>query len=256
MDQTSSRVVAVLACRAESTRLYGKPLQLVGDRPILQHLVDRLRQVRSLSQIVLAISDSPSHGAFEHFAKQHGLGCTVGPELDVLGRLIASAETFDAGSVIRVTTENPFIYWENLDALIAMHRDTSAALTVTADLPVGAAVEVVALDAWKAVHRDGTDRQRQQAPAEYFTAHPERFRINRVPAPSTVAAPDLRLTVDSPEDLILARSVWEALHVEGRLIALEEIVTFLRQRPDLAEINAHLRAPYLWHSSGTPGPGA
>jgi spore coat polysaccharide biosynthesis protein SpsF len=250
------RVVAVLACRAESTRLYGKPMQLVGDRPILRHLVDRLEQVRGIDQIALAISDSPSHGVFEAFAKQHGLGCTIGPERDVLGRLIACAEAFGAGTVVRVTTENPFVYWENLDALLALHAETAATLTVTDDLPVGAAIEVVSLDGWREAHRHGNQRQRTQAPAEYFTAHPDRFRINRVPAPKAAAAPDLRLTVDSPEDLMLVRAVWQALESGNRLIALEEIVAFLRSRPEVAAVNAHLRAPYLWHSPGTPGSGA
>jgi spore coat polysaccharide biosynthesis protein SpsF len=250
------RVVAVLACRAESTRLYGKPMQLIGDRPILRHLVDRLEQVRSIDKIALAISDSPSHGVFEAFAKQHRLGCTIGPELDVLGRLIACAETFGADTVVRVTTENPFVYWENLDALIALHAKTSATLTVTDDLPVGAAIEVVSLASWREAHREGNERQRTQAPSEYFTAHADRFRINRVPAPVGVAAPDLRLTVDSPEDLMLVRTVWQSLHTGDRLIALEEIVAFLRGHPEVAAINAHLRAPYLWHSPGAPGPGA
>ena len=50
------RVVAALACRAGGSRLYGKPVQRIGDRTILEYLVARLASVPRIDQIVLAIS--------------------------------------------------------------------------------------------------------------------------------------------------------------------------------------------------------
>lgn len=241
-------VAAVLACRAESTRLYGKPLQRVGDRTILEHLIDRLRRCGRIDEIALAISDTPSQHSFIAVATRLGLRYTVGPEQDVLGRLIDCATTIGAETVVRVTTENPFVYWENLDELIDRQQRSGAVLSVTVDLPFGSGIEVVQLAGWRRVHAEGSDRNRQQAPSEFFTERPDEFVVNRVPAPSQVAAPDLRVTVDSPEDLMLVRAVWDALQHDGQLISLEEIVAFLRRRPEVAALNAHLRGPYVWHS--------
>lgn len=249
----SAKVAALLACRAESTRLYAKPLQLVGDRTILQHLLERLSQVRRISEIVLAISDSASAPIFVAFARERGLRYILGSEQDVLGRLIACADAFGVDVAVRVTTENPYIYWENLDALIDQHLVAGAAVSVTTGLPVGAAVEVVTVASWRAVHKDGTDRQRQQAPSEYLLQHRDRFSVGSIVAPSAVNAPDLRLTVDSPEDLQLARLIWEALNARHELIPLAAIVELLRARPDLVRINGHLRAPYLWSNSTPDG---
>lgn len=250
----SAKVAALLACRAESTRLYAKPLQLVGDRSILQHLLERLAQVRRIDEIVLAISDSASAPIFVAFARERALRYILGPEQDVLGRLIAGADAFDVDVAVRVTTENPYIYWENLDTLISDHLATKAALSVTTELPVGSAVEVVSVAAWREVHRRGTDRQRRQAPSEYLLQHRDRFTVRSVAAPADVAAPELRLTVDSPEDLQLVRLIWDALHPSHELIPLSAIVTLLRARPDLVEINGHLRAPYLWSQAAGDGP--
>jgi len=72
------KVAATLACRSESSRMYGKPLQPVGDRPIIQHLIDRLRKVRSIDEIVLAISEGPSHAAYVDYANREGLKYVIG----------------------------------------------------------------------------------------------------------------------------------------------------------------------------------
>jgi spore coat polysaccharide biosynthesis protein SpsF len=246
-------VAAVLACRAESTRLYGKPLQLVGDRPILDHLIDRLRRCRRITEIALAISDTPSQASFIAAANRLGLRYTIGSEQDVLGRMIECATQVGADTVVRVTTENPYVYWDNVDEMIDRHHATGAVLTVTVDLPYGSGIEVVQLSGWREVHAEGTERNRTQAPSEFFTERPDRFVVNRVVAPAAVAAPDLRLTVDSPEDLMVVRAIWDALHREGTLITLEEIVTLLRRRPEIAALNAHLRGPYVWHSRAAHG---
>jgi spore coat polysaccharide biosynthesis protein SpsF len=241
-----SRVVATVACRAESTRLYGKPLQMVGDRPILAHLLDRLRLIPVLDEIGLAISDTPSKQVFIEFAERHHLPYVVGPEDDVLGRLIACAELMNGELLVRVTSENPFVYWENVAELVERHRQRRAAISVTIDLPVGAALEVVSLSAHRAAHSLGDSRHRQ-APSEFFTEHEDRFVVQRISAPPPVNAPELRMTVDAPEDLMLARAVWGALHRESHCISVAEIVALLRARPDLTAMNAALRSPYLWH---------
>ena len=240
------KVAAVLACRAESSRLYGKPMQLVGDRPIIQHLIDRLRLVQFIDEIVLAISDGPSHGVFVHYAEEQGLSYVIGQEKDVLGRLILAADSVQADIVVRITTENPFIYWENVDDLVREHIAHDADLTVAEGLPLGAFIEVVSLDALKRSHRYGEDRHRSEFCTLFIAENPGIFTIWRVDSPTKLRRPDIRLTVDTPLDLILARMLWTELHCDDRLITIEEIVDFLETHPDVAAINAEERSLYLW----------
>lgn len=240
------KTVATLACRAESSRLYGKPLQPLGDRPILQHLVDRLRRVQRLDEIVLAISDGPSRGAFVDFAERERLRWIAGDERDVLSRLIAAAECAHADIVLRTTTENPYVYWENLDELVELHLANGADLSVTAPLPVGSLVEVVGLDALRASHRLGEDRHRSELCTLFIAENPDSFTIQKIEPPESVQRPHYRLTVDTPRDLILVREVWRALHRDGYLIPLEEICRYLDDHPELAGSNVEEKSLHLW----------
>jgi N,N'-diacetyllegionaminate synthase len=241
-----TRVAATLACRSESSRLYGKPLQPVGDRPIIQHLIDRLRQVPAIDEIVLAISEGPSHHEYIRYAERQGLRYIVGSEKDVLSRLIQAADLAEATIAVRTTTENPYVYWENLDRLIADHIEQGADLTVTEHLPLGAFLEVISVDALRRSHTHGEDRHRSEFCVSFIVENPALFDIRRVPAPAEVVGPDLRLTVDTPWDLIVMRKIWSALQREGHLITIAEIVRFLREHPEIAGLNAGENTVYLW----------
>lgn len=246
LKELKMKVAAILACRAESSRLYGKPMQIVGDRPIILHLIGQLRRIQSIDEIVLAISEGPSHHIFADLAKREGLPYVVGPEKDVLGRLIMAADQVGADIVVRETTENPYIYWENVDDLIRSHVERNADLTVTEKLPLGTFVEVISVDALKKSHTHGEDRHRSELCTLFISEHPDIFKIQRIPAPTKLQRPDLRLTVDTPEDLIVVRKVWEALQEYGYPIRLECIVDYLNRNPEVAAINTGEDTLHLW----------
>ena len=52
--------------------------------------------------------------------------------------------------------------------------------------------------------------------------------------------PELRLTVDTPQDLILAQIIFQALGKKGTLIHLKKIIKFLEENQHLAEINTNM----------------
>jgi len=237
LKDVNMKVAATLACRAESIRLYGKPMQMVGDQPIIQHLIDRLRLVKSIDEIVLAISDGPSSGLFIDYAKKQRLPYAIGPEKDVLKRLIMAGELVHADIAVRVTPDNPFIYWENVDSIIAQHIEINADLTVTEKLPLGSTIEIISMDALKKSHSQGEDRHRSELCTLFISENPDLFNIKRVIPPDRLQRPEIRLTVDTPFDLVFVRTVWQALQREGCLITIEDIIDFVDAHPDVAAIN-------------------
>ena len=231
------RVVATLACRAESTRLYGKPLQQVGERSILDRIVSQLRVVSEIDEIVLAVADTPSRDAFAHFASSRELPMIVGPERDVLRRIIQAGDEGDADHVVRVTTENPFIYTENLSELIRQHIGVGADLSTTTMLPLGCAVEVVKLDALRRSHEHGSRRHRSELVTSYIYEHKDDFKLEIAKPPVDLRRPELRLTVDYPEDLIVVRGVEHKLPSNSDW-DLKNVIEILDEHPHLIDLNS------------------
>ena len=55
------KLVAILACRNNSSRLYAKPLQFLDiDKKftVIDHIIKNLKKIKIINEIVLAIADS------------------------------------------------------------------------------------------------------------------------------------------------------------------------------------------------------
>ena len=111
-----------------STRLPGKVLMPVAGRPLLWHVIHRLKKSRRLDQIVIATSSNPLDDAIVAFAEKQGVAVVRGPEDDVLARFALAAEATDADMILRVSSDSPFLDADFidhlLDALIAGGGDT------------------------------------------------------------------------------------------------------------------------------------
>jgi len=115
------KIVAVLPCRIFSTRLFAKPLQQINDYEILFLLITQLKKSSLINEIILAISDDSGSKLYVDFAKKLKIPYVIGSESDVLGRLIKGVKKLHADILLRVTSENPYIYWEGIDKLIQNH---------------------------------------------------------------------------------------------------------------------------------------
>jgi spore coat polysaccharide biosynthesis protein SpsF len=99
-------------------------------------------------------------------------------------------------------------------------------------------VEVFATERLAEVDGLTSDPADREHVSLYFHEHPERFDVLSVEAERPW--PDLRLTVDTPEDLALVTAVFEALHPRDPAFGLPEVVALLESRPDLAALNRHV----------------
>ncbi len=240
------KTCAAIACRAYSSRLFGKPMQRVGNRPILTHLLEQMKMAKRLDEVVLAISEGPDAGLFVEYAKEHGYQYVIGAGRDVQYRLIMAAESVGADVILRNTSENPFIYWENLDEVITAHIEHGNDITVTEKLPIASFVEVISLDALKKAHDLGDERTRSELVTLYFAEHLDQFQIERIAPPPELAHPEIRFAVDDPLDLVMIRRIWEALNNGRDMIPLQEIVEYWKTNPDIAEVLTSKSTLFIW----------
>src|SRR5688572_18257824 len=109
MSSNNKRLVAAIALRNQGSRLYGKPLQNLdvqnGVR-IIDNIVDCLRTMDCIKEIVFGISEGIENDVFKEVAKSKGIRYVVGDQIDVLSRLIQCGRLAGATDVFRVTSES------------------------------------------------------------------------------------------------------------------------------------------------------
>lgn len=233
------KLVAALACRNTGSRLYGKPVQNLdvcrGVR-IIDHIIECLRTLECIDEIVLGISEGVENEVFIGVANKYGLRYIVGDEHDVLSRLIACGEAASATDIFRVTTESPFLFFEAVDTLWEMHVRENADATFMDHIIDGCGFEILTMNVLQISHARGSDRHRSEFCSLYIRENNKVFNIIRGEPPADLVRRDLRLTVDYPEDLVVCRSVFDAFSEMSPRIPVRRIVSFLDSREELRKL--------------------
>ena len=250
MSLRSRRLIAVLACRAEGSRLYGKPLQNLDPAKgvtILDQIIFSIKRKPSISSIVLAVSDGVANEPFHGVAQKHTIRSIRGDPQDVLQRLIEGCRSEEGTDVFRVTTESPYMYHEAVEEAWDRHVQHGNDVTAVDGLPEGAHFEIYTLRALEESHKHGDSRHRSELCSLYIREHRSDFKVEAIPVPKVVCRPELRLTVDYPEDLALCRSTYLALKQQAPLIPVAEIIRFLDANPKVRALaEPYAKPEWLW----------
>jgi spore coat polysaccharide biosynthesis protein SpsF len=248
------RLVAALACRNSGTRLYAKPLQkLHGDQSILDQIIAALKRLPAIDEIVLGIAEGRANLAFLDVAEAHGIAHVIGNEDDVLMRLIQCGRAGKASDVFRVTTECPWFAYGLLGPVWREHQARGNDISVTDRLPEGLNFEIYSLEALQRAHERGTSKDRSEYCSNYPRTHPGEFRTTVFLPRRAEQRMDLRVTVDYPEDLMVAREIARACASSMPLVPARDIIRFLDARADLqALVAAHVVPQPLWSAFSEP----
>ncbi|WP_028583227.1 3-deoxy-manno-octulosonate cytidylyltransferase [Desulfogranum mediterraneum] len=93
MSEKVSKVIAVIPARYHSNRFPGKPLALIGTKPMIQHVVERAWKVSMLDRVVVATDDQRIAAQVEAFGGEYVL--TRGDHATGTDRLAEAAELLD-----------------------------------------------------------------------------------------------------------------------------------------------------------------
>lgn len=210
----------VLQARMGSTRLPGKVLKPLAGKPMLERILGRLRACRRADKVILATGDGPDNDAVARLGESLGVAVFRGSESDVLDRYHACAAAFGLDWIVRATGDNPFVDAEEGDRVIAFARErgldyASAFPSFGSGLPIGVGVEIIGRAALDRSWREGCESHHREHVNEYIQEHPELFAQDTLTAPADKTAPDISLTVDTPEDFARAESLWAAWAADG-----------------------------------------
>ena len=249
IENSNKKIAAIVACRVDSTRLYAKPLQLINNFTILELLIKQIKKSSLIDDIVLAISDRPGNEPFVKIAKKHNIQYVIGDDIDTLSRIIKGAKYVNADTIFRVTSENPYIYWEGIDVLIKNHLKGRNDLSYYDDLPLGTFYEIINLNALEISHLKGSKRHRSELCTLYINEHQRKFKINKIKTEFLYRRPEIRLTVDTPQDLWVARIIHSKLGNGDKPISLKKIIKFLDNNKFIQKINSDIPidASRIWN---------
>lgn len=240
----------LITVRLKSTRLPGKALLDLGGRPVLSHLISRLRRARRVDEIVVCTSTDPHDEPLVGFAAREGVTCFRGDPDDVILRLAEAGRFVNADYLLNITADCPLVDPVYADRIVESYQRTPADLIRTLDLPHGVfsyGLAPAALDRVIAI-KGGSQTE---VWGRYFT-DTDLFSVVDLEIAPHHRRPELRLTLDYPEDLEVLQRVVAATARQGEDPSLDAVIAFLDAHPEVAALNRDCADRYRrrWTSQG------
>ncbi len=227
-----------------SSRLPGKVLRDLSGRTVLSWVVRAAEVAGVLDELVVATTGEEADEAVVRECARLGVPCHRGPVDDVLTRFVQVLRDRPADAVMRFTADCPLLDPAIVREVAQVYRAlpgldyVSTALPST--LPRGTDVEIVRAGALHEADRRAESYHRTHV-TSYVYSRPEGFRILGLTYRPTAA--DLRVTLDTEDDWRLIQAV--AASFGDHPTPVRALVEWLRSRPEIAEINAHVRQKAL-----------
>jgi spore coat polysaccharide biosynthesis protein SpsF len=248
-----SRVVAIIQARMGSSRLPGKVLREIAGKPLLWHVLHRLRACTTLDTMAVATSTEDIDNAIVDFCRDENVTCIRGPQDNVLARFALAAARTKADYIVRVSSDAPFLDAGFIDHLVdsLIRQDGDYVLLEPGAVTAHEGVDPFSRRALnKLVQEAADDAVAREHVTGYFKLHPDFARTVFAPAYPSLAHEGARLTIDTPDDLAFIETLYDRLHAKAGEASLADLLLLLQKEPRLNEINAHVRQKPLQHAGG------
>jgi spore coat polysaccharide biosynthesis protein SpsF len=234
-------IIAIVQARMGSTRLSGKVLMEVNEKPLLAYQLDRILKSKKLDRVVVATSVLEKDDAIEIFCKNYGVDCYRGSENDVLNRYYECCKQFNPDIVVRMTADCPLIDPEIIDAVVQKFEEDNVdfcANTVppeTSKFPDGSDVEIFTMNALERANAEIMDKHlREHVTFQFWQT--DNYLSSQLS--QGVDYSDYRLTVDYPEDFEVVEYIFNQLKSKNIFGNISEIINIINENKVIKEKNS------------------
>lgn len=235
------RIVAIIQARMSSSRLPGKVMLPLCDRPVLLHVVERTARAELVDQVVVATSSDVSDDIIEDFCASSQVACFRGSLDNVLDRFIQAGRATHATHIVRISADSPLMDACAINDVVNAFGDgvdyVSNVLNRT--LPRGLCNEMVSLAVLEEIAQLDLLPHHKEHVTPFVYEHPERYKLVGVESPDErLAHPEWRWCVDELADYKLIKQVFEALYPRRADFDSYDVAALLAEHPELIKINS------------------
>jgi 3-deoxy-manno-octulosonate cytidylyltransferase (CMP-KDO synthetase) len=128
-DSTPADVLAVIPARYASSRFPGKPLAPIDGRPMIQHVIERVRQAQHVSRVVVATDDAKVQKAVADFGGESII--TRSDHRSGTDRVAEVAAHLPATIYVNIQGDEPLVDPGTIDALVSAMLEEDAVRLAT-----------------------------------------------------------------------------------------------------------------------------
>ena len=235
-----SKPTIMIQARLGSSRLPKKTIAKIQDKPVIWHVINRVKKIKNVKQIVLITTTGDSDKILLDVAKQQNIFGFTGSENDVLKRHYDCAVKFNADPIIRITGDCPLIDPKLSSDILQFYLDNDfdyVSNTINPTFPDGLDTEIFSFSALEKAYLQSKLPSEREHVTTYFTKNIKKFKLYNYS--NAVNLSTFRWTIDQIEDLKFVRKIYHYAKPKTTF-SMKTVFKILQSHPTLSKINANI----------------
>jgi len=233
------KVVAIIQARMSSSRLPGKVLMPLANKPVLAHIVERLSYCKMIDKIVVATTNEVSDDLVADYCDNNNIDCYRGSLEDVLDRYYQTAKIHHANPIVRITGDCPVIDPVVVDAVITGYLSGEYdCYGLGGEFPDGLDCTVFSFSAIEKAWKEAKLQSEREHVGPYIENNPHLFRNGALELFQGLS--QQRWTLDELNDYELLSKIFNELYRLDSPFLTHEILQFIQNNPELLAINEQI----------------
>jgi spore coat polysaccharide biosynthesis protein SpsF len=231
-------IVAIIQARLGSTRFPKKVFADLAGKPLIWHVINRLKYSDRINNIVLATTNSTTDDDLANWANIEHVNLFRGSENNVLERFYFAAKQYSADIIVRITADDPFKDPTIIDKVIDTLLDENLDFAYNNNpptFPEGLDTEVFTYDAIEKAYFQSNDDYEKEHVTQYFYRNNEVFKQSNFRNVNDIS--NLRWTIDTELDYEMTKQVYNVLYREDSIFQMNDILRLLDEKPEISLIN-------------------
>ena len=223
-----------IEARMTSSRLPGKTLKLINGKPSLEIMLDRLKKVKLVDNIIVSTTINQEDDSIVDLCKKKNIKYFRGSENNVYDRVLKTHQQFSTDIVVELTGDCILLDSELVDMAVQRYLDNKYEY-ISLSAPAGMSVQVYSLKVLESV---SNGRELQYQDREHVTPYiytSGKYNISNTEAYKNLNCPDIFLSLDTIEDWQVLENICKNFNDFD--FSFEDIVTFAKNNLDKVNLN-------------------
>lgn len=221
-----------------SSRLPGKVMFKLRNKPVLWHVVKRVSKSELINKTIVATTLKSEDDVIIDFCKNNDFLYFRGDETDVLDRYYKCAKEYGIENIVRVTGDCPLIDPKIIEIVIKKYLEEECdylSNTLKYPYPDGFNCEIFSFDAleysWK--------NSKLPSEKEHVTPFIKKNSMFKKKKISNSIYPMYQLSLDHLEDYCIINKIFNGIGKD--FFYINDVYDFLKENPELSKINKHIQ---------------
>ena len=217
---------AVVICRYNSSRLPGKILKKINNKAVLTYIIERLKCVENLNDIIVATSINATDQPIVDYCIKNKIKYYRGNLENVAERFLHAGLKFHFDYAIRINGDNLFLDHKLISEMISVldlgHYDLVSNVK-DRTFPKGISVEIVNVNFYKKLFNKFNESKYQEHVTNYMYEYPECGNFYHFIIQTPPQAPGAQLAIDTENDFMLANQILNSFKQDHTKYDFEDV---------------------------------